>query len=70
MMIEDQISRTIRNFEPRVDNVGVEVSASPDEILLDIKVLFDIVGLETPPTIIFLYIRTNEIICPLHSLQI
>ena len=47
-IVEDQIKQTIKNFEPRVDNVRVEASSSPDTNTLDIKVLFDIVGLETP----------------------
>ena len=47
-LIEDQIKQTIQNFEPRVDNVRIEASSSPDTNNLDIKVLFDIVGLETP----------------------
>ncbi len=47
-IIEDQIKQTISNFEPRVDNVKIEASSSPDNNNLDIKVIFDIVGLETP----------------------
>jgi len=47
-IIEDQIKQTISNFEPRVDNVKIEATSSPDNNNLDIKVIFDIVGLETP----------------------
>ena len=48
IIIEDQVRETINNFEPRVDNVRVEVDASVDTNTLDVKVLFDIVGLEAP----------------------
>ena len=47
-VIEDQIRETIENYEPRVDNVGIEVGARPDRNTLEVKVLFDIVGLSTP----------------------
>ena len=42
------IRTTIRNFEPRVGDIGVEVDASPDTNTVTIKVLFDIIGLEAP----------------------
>ena len=48
MIIEDMIRSTIRNFEPRVGDIGVEVNASPDTNTVQIKVLFDIIGLEAP----------------------
>ena len=47
-IIEDQIRTTIRNFEPRVSNVGVEVDGFPDSNAVNVRVLFDIVGLEIP----------------------
>ena len=48
IIIEDQVRETINNFEPRVDNVRVEVNSSVDTNTLDVKVLFDILGLEAP----------------------
>ena len=48
MVIEDQIRNTIRNFEPRVGNVGVEVDALADQNTFQVKVLFEIVGLDAP----------------------
>ena len=48
IIIEDQVRESINNFEPRVDNVRVEVNASVDTNTLDVKVLFDIIGLEAP----------------------
>ena len=44
-VIQDQIRETIRNFEPRVGEIGVEVEARPDDNELEVKVLFDIIGL-------------------------
>ena len=48
IVIEDQIRATVRNFEPRVGKLDVVVNALPDSNSLDIKVTFDIVGLEVP----------------------
>ena len=47
-IIEDQIRETVRIYEPRVDQIGVEVIARPDDNNLDVKVLFDIKGLDVP----------------------
>ena len=47
-IIEDQIRETVRNFEPRVGEIGVEVEAKPDSNELEVKVLFEINGLDTP----------------------
>ena len=48
MIIEDMIRTTVRNYEPRVGDIGVEVDASPDTNTVSVKVLFDIIGLEAP----------------------
>ena len=48
-IIEDQIRSTIRRYEPRVDDIGIEVDGLPDRNALDIKVIFTINGLEIPP---------------------
>ena len=47
-IIEDQVQTTIANFEPRVDNVSVQVDAQYDNNELNVTVFFDIVGLEVP----------------------
>ena len=49
VIIEDQVRETLKRFEPRVDNVGVDVDANPDDNNLNVKVFFDIVGLESAP---------------------
>ena len=48
MIIEDQIRNTVKNFEPRVSDIGVEVSATPDSNAFDVKVIFEIRGLDVP----------------------
>ena len=48
MIIEDMVRSTVRNYEPRVGDIGVEVDAVPDSNTLNVKVLFEIVGLEAP----------------------
>ena len=46
--IKAQIRDTIRNFEPRVDNLVIEPSARPDDNTFSIKLIFDIVGINVP----------------------
>ena len=48
MIIEDMVRTTVRNFEPRVGDIGVEVDARPDSNTMEVKVLFEIVGIEAP----------------------
>ena len=48
-VIEDQVRDTVRAFEPRVGDVGVEVVANPDGNSFEVKVLFEIRGLEVAP---------------------
>ena len=47
-IIQDQIKTAINNFEPRVENVRVEVDPSVDENEFEILVVYDIVGQEIP----------------------
>ena len=48
MIIEDEVRQVLANFEPRVTNVGVKVSANPDDNFLSVDVFFEIVGLDLP----------------------
>ena len=48
MIIEDMVRTTVRNFEPRVGDIGVEVDMIPELNAVRVKVLFDIIGLEAP----------------------
>jgi len=47
-VIQSQILVAIENFEPRVDNVVVEVNPQPDQNSFDVTVIFDIIGQEFP----------------------
>ena len=47
-VIQDQILVAIENFEPRVDNVVVEVDPQPDQNSFSVSVIFDIIGQEFP----------------------
>ena len=48
MIIEDMIRTTVRNYEPRVGDIGVEIDMVPELNNVRVKVLFDIIGLEAP----------------------
>ena len=48
-IIEDQILDTIQFYEPRVENVEVQVDIRPDNNSFDVNVYFDVVGLDLPP---------------------
>ena len=47
-VVEFEIKTTIAKYEPRVNNVKVEVDPIPNSNSFDITVFFDIIGLEVP----------------------
>ena len=47
--IEDQIVTTVTNYEPRVENINVEVEPQMDNNSFGVIVQFDIVGQAFPP---------------------
>ena len=47
-VIEKQIRITIENFEPRVDNLRIDVTPRPDDNEFEVTVVFDIVGQDLP----------------------
>jgi phage baseplate assembly protein W len=47
-IIQTEIETTIKNYEPRVNNVKVEVDPQPDSNSFDVTVIFDIIGQEFP----------------------
>ena len=47
-VIQSQIEVAISNYEPRVNNVKVQVSPSPDTNEFEVTVTFDIIGQEFP----------------------
>ena len=47
-VIQSQIEIAIDNFEPRVNNVQVQVNPTPEQNSFEVTVLFDIIGQEFP----------------------
>jgi len=47
-VIQQQIQTTIENYEPRADNLVVEVFPRPDQNEFEVNVIFDIVGQQFP----------------------
>jgi hypothetical protein len=47
-IIERQIQTTIENFEPRIDNLEINVNPRPDSNEFEINVFFDIIGQTFP----------------------
>ena len=46
--IQSQIEISLDNFEPRSENVEVEVNPQPDDNSFEVNVIYDIVGQEFP----------------------
>ena len=46
--IQSQIEVSLDNFEPRIENVEVEVNPQPDNNSFEVTVIYDIVGQEFP----------------------
>lgn len=47
-VVEDQIRNVIRNYEPRVERVDVQVYPEPDTNNFEVTVIFDIIGQQFP----------------------
>lgn len=47
-IVETQIQTTIKNYEPRVDNLRVQVDPQPDNNAFEVTIIFDIIGQEFP----------------------
>ena len=47
-VIQNQIQIVLENFEPRIENVTVEVQPKPDTYEFEVTVFFIIVGQDTP----------------------
>jgi len=47
-VIQNQIQITLENFEPRIDDVTVEVQPKPDTYEFEVTVFFTIVGQDNP----------------------
>ena len=47
-VIQNQIQIALENFEPRIDNVSVEVTPKPDTNEFEVTVFFTIIGQDIP----------------------
>ena len=47
--VSDEISASLRTYEPRIDDISVTVTVSPDTNEMNCTVQYEIVGLPTPP---------------------
>jgi len=47
-IIEDQIRNTVGFYEPRVNNLKIQVDPKPDDNSFDVNVIFDIIGQDVP----------------------
>ena len=47
-IIEDQIISSINNYEPRVENIQVNVNPEIDDNALEVTIIFDIIGQDFP----------------------
>ena len=48
LVVEEQIRNTVEFYEPRIENLKVQVDPRPDDNSFDCNVFFDIVGLDIP----------------------
>ena len=49
MRVADEIRSSLLNFEPRIDDIKVDVSIYPESNELNCTVQYDIVGITAPP---------------------
>ena len=47
--VADEISASLRNYEPRISDIDVTVTVAPDTNEMNCTVQYQIVGLPTPP---------------------
>ena len=50
----------MQNFEPRVDNLQVNVNPKPDQNEFEVNVLFDIIGQEFPAQTLHSYYKQQD----------
>ena len=49
MKVSDEITQSLLNYEPRIENTEVTVSVYPDSNEMNVTVQYDIVGIPAPP---------------------
>jgi len=47
-VVREQIITSIRNYEPRITGLDVEVNPDPDSSTFEVDISFEIIGQETP----------------------
>ena len=47
--VADEVSASLRNYEPRISDIDVTVTVAPDTNEMNCTVQYEIVGLSTPP---------------------
>ena len=47
-VVESQIRTTLENYEPRIENVILEIEPLPESNSFNVKVIFDIIGQDIP----------------------
>ena len=47
--IQDEITSSLKEYEPRISNIIVTVTVAPDTNEMNCTIQYDIVGLSTPP---------------------
>ena len=47
--VSDEINQSLLNYDPRIDNIDVTVTVTPDTNEMNCTVQYTIVGLPTPP---------------------
>ena len=48
-LLKDEVTRTINNYEPRVDLISVEVIANYDNNQYDVRISYYIIGIDVSP---------------------
>ena len=49
MKVTDEITQSLLNYEPRIENTEVTVTLYPDSNEMNVTVQYDIVGIPAPP---------------------
>jgi len=47
-LVEEEVLTALKNYEPRIDNIKVEVLPFPDTNEFEVTVIYDIIGQEFP----------------------
>lgn len=51
LLVKEMIRNTVKTYEPRVEIIGIDVTAPPDQLSLFITITFSIINKEEPITL-------------------